>query len=318
MKLPRPFYKLPLCFDVKTLQKEVENLPTAAWVAHPNGIAGNTALRLITANGTENDLVNGPMLTTQHLRDCPYLQQVLASFSVVWSRSRLLRLAAGAKVPEHADINHHWYYRVRLHIPIFTQPEVTFYCDDQAVHMAAGEAWLFDNWRLHRVENASNADRIHLVADTSGSAEFWRLALNNANDQTAIRTVPFDSKAQNKVLLESVTVPQRMSPAEVELLVADLCTELESQTNAIDSNKKVLKYQYLLDSFSKDWRQLYLLYGESREGQKEFERLIEWVRTASIAQSTDLVMRTNGVSAHKVFEARVLRSAIRNDIRNAV
>ena len=40
--------------------------------------------------------------------------------------------------------------------------------------MAAGEAWLFDNWRLHRVENPTADERIHLVADTSGSATFWQ------------------------------------------------------------------------------------------------------------------------------------------------
>jgi hypothetical protein len=52
----------------------------------------------------------------------PYLRQVLAGFGVVWGRSRLMRLAPGASVPEHADINYHWHTRVRLHVPVFTQP----------------------------------------------------------------------------------------------------------------------------------------------------------------------------------------------------
>ena len=38
--------------------------------------------------------------------------------------------------------------------------------------MAAGEAWLFDNWRLHQVENPTDSERIHLVGDTSGNAAF--------------------------------------------------------------------------------------------------------------------------------------------------
>jgi hypothetical protein len=46
---------------------------------------------------------------------------------------------------------------------IFTRPEVRFHCGGEAVHMAAGEAWLFDNWRLHRVENPAPHERIHLV-----------------------------------------------------------------------------------------------------------------------------------------------------------
>ena len=56
-----------------------------------------------------------------------------------------------------------------MHIPVITRPEVRFHCDGQVVHMAPGEAWLFDNWRRHRVENATDDARIHLVADTSGT-----------------------------------------------------------------------------------------------------------------------------------------------------
>jgi hypothetical protein len=41
--------------------------------------------------------------------------------------------------------------------------------------MAAGECWIFDTWRLHNARNPNSRDRIHLVADTVGSAEFWDL-----------------------------------------------------------------------------------------------------------------------------------------------
>ena len=41
--------------------------------------------------------------------------------------------------------------------------------------MPAGEAWIFDAWRLHNVLNPTGDQRIHLVADTVGSATFWDL-----------------------------------------------------------------------------------------------------------------------------------------------
>ena len=151
MRLARPFYRLPMRFDVARLREEVSALPAAAWVAHPNDIAGNSALRLITVDGAENDEVDGAMRPTPHLERSPYVRQVLASLGVVWSRSRLMRLAPHADVPEHADINYHWYYRVRVHIPVFTTPDVLFRCGGETVHMAAGEAWVFDNWRRHSV-----------------------------------------------------------------------------------------------------------------------------------------------------------------------
>src|SRR5687767_9065370 len=106
MRLPKPFYRLPVRFDVARLRDEIAALPASAWFAHPNAIAGNSSLRLISAGGGENDDVNGVMLPTPHLQRSPYLRQLLASFGVAWSRSRLLRLAPGADVPEHADINY--------------------------------------------------------------------------------------------------------------------------------------------------------------------------------------------------------------------
>ncbi len=189
MRLPKPFYRLPVRFDVPRLAAEVSQLPASAWAPHPNEIEGNSSVRLISADGAENDDVSGRMLVTPHLKAAPYVRQVLASFGVVWSRSRLMRLAPGAVVPLHADINYQWYSRVRLHSPVQTHPDVAFYCGDERVHMAAGEAWLFDNWRLHRVENPSHVERIHLVADTSGTAPFWRLAAQG-DMPTSLRVMP--------------------------------------------------------------------------------------------------------------------------------
>ena len=176
MKLAKPFYRLPVRFDAQRLREEVAALPGSAWAMHPNEIKGNSSLRLISVNGGENDDVDGVMLPTPHLAQSPYMRQVLASFGVVWSRSRLLKLAPFAGVPQHADINYHWFNRVRLHIPIVTHPDVRFFCGNEVVHMAQGETWIFDNWRLHRIENPVDAERIHLVADTSGSASFWQFA----------------------------------------------------------------------------------------------------------------------------------------------
>ena len=60
MRLPKPFYRLPVRFDVERLRAEVAALPAAAWVSHPNSIEGNSALRLISVGGDENDDVSGP------------------------------------------------------------------------------------------------------------------------------------------------------------------------------------------------------------------------------------------------------------------
>src|SRR5688572_15247592 len=310
MRLPKPFYRLPLRFDVDRLRAEVAALPDDAWVRHPNQIQGNSAVRLISVDGGENDDVNGRMQATTHLQQSPYIRQILASFGVVWSRSRLLRLGPGATVPEHSDINYHWFTRVRLHIPIVTRPEVRFYCGDQVVHMGAGEAWVFDNWRAHRVENFTPDERIHLVADTSGSAHFWQLVAQSDNPAAQVRTVPYVADRQVSPLMERAKLAPVMTPGEIDFLVLDLRTELVARENLPDSHTRLMRYHAMLEALCKDWRQLYALYGDDPQGWPEFTNLRDGIRNASRDLSEGLVMRTNGVGVHQVLEGRVLRAML--------
>ncbi|HWK74885.1 MAG TPA: sulfotransferase [Povalibacter sp.] len=310
MRLPKPFYRLPLRFDVARLREEVASLDAAAWAKHPNDIRGNTSARLISVDGGENDDVNGVMRITPHLQQLQYVRQILASFGVVWSRSRLLRLAPGATVPEHADINYHWFNRVRLHIPIVTRPEVRFYCGDQSVHMAAGEAWVFDNWRLHRVENFTPDERIHLVADTSGSAAFWQLVAQGEADPQGVRDVPFMPDRDLAPLTERTQLASVMPPAEVDLLVMNLREEVIALQDSPQTRMQLARYRGVLDSLCRDWRQLYALYGSESAGWGEFTKLRDAARAASRSLGEGLAMRTNRVDAHTVLEARVLRTML--------
>jgi hypothetical protein len=285
----------------------VLGLPPESWAAHPNKIPGNSSVRLISADGGENDDVEGAMRLTAHLRRMPYVQQVLASFGVVWGRSRLMRLAPGANVPEHADINYHWFRRVRLHIPIITRPEVRFRCGGESVHMKAGEAWVFDNWRLHSVVNSTQFERIHLVADTTGSASFWQFVQQSAVAVSQDVQHRFDPAKDVHLLTETSAASPVLLPTEVDVQVSDLINELVPLMDTPDARERRAKYQAMLIAFSQDWRQLYLLYGEEERGLAEYARVRDSVRTASRKLSEGLVMRTNRVAAHTVFEARVLQ-----------
>ncbi len=310
MRLARPFQQLAVRFDAQRLRAEVEALPAEAWARHPDGHPGNSALRLVSVEGGENDLVDGPMLPTPHLERSPYLRQVLASFGVVWSRSRLLRLAPGAIVPEHADINHHWFSRVRVHIPVVTQSGVRFHCGGESVHMAAGEAWIFDNWRLHGVENAGSEARIHLVADTSGSAAFWQFAERSALPGAQARELPFEPGREAEPWTERASSPCVMAPGELELLLLDLRSELTALDDSPAARARLSRYLGLLDALARDWRQLHALHGEAPSGWTEFERLRDGVREAAIDLGDRIVVASNRVASNRVLEARVLRACL--------
>jgi hypothetical protein len=308
MRLAHPFFRLPVHFDAARLRAEVEALPESAWAEHPNKLDGNSSVRLISVDGGENDGVDGTMLPTAHLARLPYVRQVLASFGVVWSRSRLMRLAPGANVPPHSDINYHWFSRVRVHIPVITRPEVRFHCGDSVVHMAAGEAWIFDNWRPHRVENPTADQRIHLVADTSGSSAFWQLAARSLQAGTQVAEHRFDPSRELPLLTEHQRPGAVMPPPEVEILAADLKMELSSPR--ADARAQLAAYHALLDDFCRDWRQLVALHGDAA-GHEHFARLRDRLREGATRLGEGLVMRTNGTAANRVLEARLLRHLLR-------
>lgn len=314
MRLSRPFFQLPILFDVARLQAEVAALPAEAWVAHPDQAPGNSAARLISVGGAETDSVHGQMAPTPWLAAMPYARQALAGFGVVWSRSRLMRLAPGADVPEHADINYHWHTRVRLHIPVFTQPAVRFHCDGESVHMAAGEAWIFDNWRRHHVENRSTAERIHLVADTTGTASFWRFACGPKPPRAQWRTVGWDPGSDPELLTESDQRSPVLPAAEVQWLIDDLRTELTPAIDGPDARTRAARFDKLLESFVLDWRQLCALHGVGRRGRADFLRLARAAHEAARPLAEGLVMRTNQASALHVLEKRVLQHLVADDI----
>ena len=201
MQLTRPFIRLPLAFDAARLAEELSNIEAAAWMPHPSGMAGNSAVALISRAGGDNDDFSGAMAVTPHLERSPYHQQVMASFNEVLSRSRLMKLAAGNEVASHIDFNYHWYSRVRIHIPLITNPDVLFSCGDEQVHMQTGECWIFDSWRRHQVVNGGTEDRVHLVLDTSGSSRFWQMVRDMEQHDP-------QAKLQTSLRSKSVPAPQ--------------------------------------------------------------------------------------------------------------
>ena len=91
-------------------------------------------------------------------------------------RVMVSRVAPGVSIPLHTDriapaelafpdkIPPAQYYE-RYHVALQSEPGTVFRCGDEAVYMAPGEVWWFDNQQIHGVENNSAADRIHLIVD---------------------------------------------------------------------------------------------------------------------------------------------------------
>jgi Aspartyl/Asparaginyl beta-hydroxylase len=308
MKLQVPFLQLPLAFDAERLAAEVLAIEESAWRAHPQGFPGNSALPLISTDGDpDNDAYRGAMRPTDYLDRLPYLKQALSSIGATWGRSRLMRLSGHAEVIPHVDMIYYWRERVRVHVPILTQPTVRFHCGDAEINMAAGECWIFDTWRMHRVINDAVHPRIHLVADTVGGAGFWTNVYGgkphdrDIPDWAARRIAPSDEPVA-ALDFETVNYPVVMSPWEMREHIGFLLAEAEPHPQVAAAHRVLLE-------LSRRWHALWSSYGESPDGALRYRALLDTATASLRAEAVNIALK-NGSSFYKAVSLNVLEPAL--------
>ena len=302
MKLPVPFIQLPLRFDAAALAAEVATFDESLWQPHPNGIPGNSALPLITVNGdpARGDALQGPMRPTPILERSPYFLKVLGSLEAVLGRCRLMRLSGHAEVDLHVDSDYYWHERVRVHVPILTQPTVRFTAGEHTINMAAGECWIFDTWLLHHVLNDQDHQRIHLVADTVGGAAFWDL-VNQGRPHAAPREgweprFVAPGGATPPLMFENVNSQSPMSYWELRDLVQFILNEAQPQP-------RMGPVAELCGVFVRNWQTLWFRHGSAAEGMDEYAahlagflaRLAQVGHGLTLRNGADLVAAMNGI-----------------------
>ena len=315
MKLQYPFMQLPVSFDAAALEAEVGAIEESQWRPHPEGYPGNDALTLVTTGGDpDSDSSAGEMRPTRHLERCPYLQQVLASIGATWGRTRLMRLSGQAEVKPHVDVNYYWRERVRVHVPIVTQPTVRFTCGDAQINMRAGECWIFDTWRTHNVINDHKLARIHLVADTVGGTGFWQhVARARPHDRTDGSWQPVlvrpDPGARLALDFESENMPEVMTPWEMRAHIAFALSEAQPHRHAQQIQQRLM-------AFLRDWHGLWSAFGERQEGWARYRTVLDAARHDLAALDAAQVALANTVRLLQALDAWVFNVALADRRRN--
>lgn len=116
-----------------------------------------------------------PVLTAAH----PFIFALMTQVGgVQLGRCMVTRVPPGVSIPLHNDVIDVASFRFphkippaifydRYHIVLQSAPGVVFRCGEEAVYMAPGEAWWFDNTIDHEVVNGSDIDRLHLIMDVA-------------------------------------------------------------------------------------------------------------------------------------------------------
>ena len=168
--------RLALAFDPARLQADLAAVEAMTWTDHfvrQNYDGRWDVLPLRHQAGATHPIMQAytPPDATRFvnaavLARTPYFRDVMAAFHCPLKAVRLMRLTPGSRIKEHSDhdLAADW-GQARLHIPITTNPDVTFFLNGIPVTMAPGEAWYLRLSDPHAVTNDGTTDRVHLVID---------------------------------------------------------------------------------------------------------------------------------------------------------
>jgi hypothetical protein len=169
--------KFPVRFDTKRMLAELKVLEGGDWLDHyDKGLSnGWVAIPLVSLDGrTSNSEAQragtlDQFKRTPFLDRLPYFKEVVDGFKCPQGRVRVLKLLPGAKIGEHRDVGlevaNLAFKRVRLHIPIQTNPDAVFYVGGERFHMREGGLYYANFSKVHSVRNDGTTDRVHLVLD---------------------------------------------------------------------------------------------------------------------------------------------------------
>jgi uncharacterized protein (TIGR03032 family) len=314
MQLEHEFIRLPLHFDAAALRVEAEAFGEEAWRPHPDGHRGNWVLPLVAIDGDpENDGVKGRLEPTPYLVRSPYLRQVLGALGAPIGRACLMRVDGNSEATEHVDVNYYWQERVRVHVPVVTDPAVIFSCGARSLHMVAGECWIFDTWRRHSITNPNPTRRIHLVADTARSPSFDELLRRDR--KVALLTdretelVAFRADRDVHPPIEVHNFPLVMTPTEMETLLAILEPELrvtEPGRALLDEVRK----------FIGTWSDLFRRHGEASTGWQGYAETLDRIGR-QLGRHEGAVTLSNGTDGAFAVRQFILAAALNTDLAPA-
>ena len=198
---------LPFKFDEQRLLDDLTICMQHSWPKHFNqkDFAGDwSSIALRSASGDINDIHAHPdseYIDTALLEQCTYFKEVISTFKCPLEAVRLLHLAPGSIIKEHCDIGTAYADGVlRIHVPVTTNPKVSFIVGGESLRMLPGECWYADFSLPHCVRNDGTSSRVHLVID----------ALRNDWTDEIFESTGYDFDAERKAKAPLKAVRERM------------------------------------------------------------------------------------------------------------
>jgi len=163
-----PYKRLAFRIDADRLRTDLGNIPADAWVP--------VSRRWFECRGSYDEARLVCPENPQHAQSgehqgdlislCPYSQELLNSLECEVTHFRFNRMGPHSRLTTHIDkYGKYVDDRVRLHIPVVTNPKSWLTVAGDRLDTKPGECWYLDNHVLHGATNNSDQPRVHLIID---------------------------------------------------------------------------------------------------------------------------------------------------------
>ena len=163
--------------DIFNIKKEISNFDLE-WnldTSRQNIGMTHRKTQMFRLFATEYTWVPGTNLITEHFNDLKNkeskkeLENIYKFLELYYSgkviRCEIIKLFANSEILKHTDGGALLHYSRRVHIPIFTEKNITFTVLDNTVHMEEGCVYEINNQLPHSVKNPTEKDRVHIIID---------------------------------------------------------------------------------------------------------------------------------------------------------
>jgi hypothetical protein len=161
--------------DVSLLREQVLAIPESVWDAEnaskPNkydalSSTRHIVFRFVSSPRHWGESYDRPVWEAWRALLQPVMDGVTAQYGYVnggYPRILLARMAPGGVIHPHVDANPAALWPHKIHVPITTNPQVTFFIGEEGHKLEVGKAYEVNNLGRHAVSNAGDSDRIHLI-----------------------------------------------------------------------------------------------------------------------------------------------------------
>jgi quercetin dioxygenase-like cupin family protein len=165
-------------FNIDELKSKIQSLDPNDWTIHTYRNSSfrthkmtNTLELLWDPSSIETGNVGNKNLHNYKSLEFDEVEKLLKEFyrnvygEGKFIRILIVRLNPKGSIASHCDSGISLMEVHRTHIPIITNPKVTFTVKDTTLNLKEGEVWEINNSKLHSVDNNSEEGRIHMIID---------------------------------------------------------------------------------------------------------------------------------------------------------